>query len=112
MRRRPNKDEEQKFINQAKADFSETQTIKEDLHKYVRKSKWPISNEDISPSFAEGSSLRKPWTIPLKEYEWNSIDRHTKAIGVQKSEWIRHAMFRLMQEEQIFFLKHKDDDHY
>jgi hypothetical protein len=103
MRKRP----EEKFINEAVADAVDNQTIKEDLHKYVKKTRWPINPEEISPSLASGSNLRRPINLPLKENEWNSIERHVKALGIGKTEWIRHAIFKLMQEEQIYFLKNK-----
>ena len=111
MRKSPTTKREQveKFIDGAVSDLASDKTIIEDLHKYVKHSRWPILLEKISPSLASGSNLNKGLNLPLKEYEWNSIDRHVKALGVKKTEWIRHAMFRLLQEEQIHFLKHKSD---
>jgi hypothetical protein len=46
----------------------------------------------------------------LKEKEWNSIDRHVKALDRNKSEWIRHALLRLMQEEQIYCFKNRKNE--
>lgn len=111
MRKSPTtrREQEEKFIDKAVSNLTDDETIIEDLHKYVKHSKWPILPEKISPSLAEGSNLNKGLNLPLKEYEWNSIDRHIKSLGIRKTEWIRYAMFRLLQEEQIHFLKHKDD---
>lgn len=109
MRRKPIKSKEDLFIENAQAHDIISQTSTEDIHQYVIREKWPISEEILTPSLSEGSNLRKPITLPLKEYEWNSIDRHTKTLGIQKSEWIRYAIFKLMQEEQAYFLqKHKN----
>ena len=110
MRKRPSRNElESSFIDNAVTNKSDNETIKEDFHQYIKKSRWPVLEEDIAPSLAEGSKLRKPLTLALKEIEWNSIDRHTKTLGVAKLEWIRYAIFKLMQEEQIYFMKnHKE----
>lgn len=82
----------------------------EDLHAYMRPIDWPLSKETIAPSLAAGSdTLNKNMSIFLKENEWNSIDRHTKALKLNKSTWIKHAIFKLMQEEQVFCFKHKKD---
>lgn len=106
MRERPNKNKtEEAFINQGQAEVTDSRV--KDFRVYVKHSKWPIFKYNFNPSLAEGSILRKPITLPLKEYEWNSIDRHTKALGVQKSEWIRYAVFKLMSEEQAHFTKNK-----
>jgi hypothetical protein len=83
----------------------------DDLHKYVSQIDWPIFKSPIAPSLAEGSAtLNKNLSIYLKEKEWNSIDRHVKALGRNKSEWIRHALLKLMQEEQIYCFKKKKDE--
>lgn len=108
MRKRPEREiEEKRFIEGAEASISDQKTVKEDLHKYVRKMNWPIDDADISPSLAKGSNLRKHLTLSLTEVEWNSIDRHTKSIGTNKTAWIRYAVFRLMQEEQIYYFKNR-----
>jgi len=110
MRKRPEREmEEKKFIDNAQASMADQKTIKEDFHKYVRRMNWPIDNTDISPSLAEGSNLRRHLTLSLTEKEWNSIDRHTKALGTNKTAWIRYAIFRLMQEEQIYYFKNKSE---
>lgn len=86
-------------------------TVQEDLHSYVRPIDWPLSKEEISPSLAEGSeTLNKNMSIFLKEQEWNSIDRHTKALKLNKSTWIKYAIFKLMQEEQLYCFKHKKEE--
>jgi len=82
----------------------------DDLHQYVRPIDWPLDKETISPSLADGSStLNKNMTIAVKENEWNSIDRHVKALKLNKSKWIRYALFKLMQEEQIYCFKNKKE---
>jgi len=106
MRNRPTQKEALEFVEKAHKD--EKMNTKVDFHKYVRKSKWPIFDDVISPSMADGSHLRKPMSLPIKEFEWNSIDRHTKTIGVNKSEWLRYAILRLMQDEQLSFMKKKN----
>lgn len=109
MRKRPNKIEvERNFIEKSIADKAEKETIKEDMHMHVVRTGWPIFEEELSPSMAEGSNLRKTMTITFKEFEWNSVDRHTSKIGVEKAEWVRYAIFKLMQEEQLYFLKTKE----
>ena len=96
------------FINEAAAEKRDSIGEIEDLHKYVRPIDWPLDKEPLSPSLAEGSTtLNKNMTLALKENEWNSIDRHVKALNRNKSEWIRYALFRLMQEEQIYCFKNK-----
>lgn len=108
MRKSPTRElEEKKFIEGAEASVADQQTIKEDLHKYVRKIDRDINEIDINPSLAEGSVLRKPLTLALTEKEWNSIDRHTKAVGYNKTSWIRYAIMKLMQEEQLYCLKNR-----
>lgn len=99
----------QEFIAMAAAEKVDNETVAEDLHKYVRKHGWPLDDSPINPSMANGSNLRKNINLSLTECEWNSIDRHTKALGVGKSDWIRHAVFKQLQEEQIFFLKNKKE---
>ena len=95
---------ESDFVNAAQEETVENI----DLHSLVKPTKWPISNRNISPSMANGStSLRKTLTIQLKEAEWNSVDRHTKALNISKNEWVRYAILKLMQEEQLHFFKNK-----
>ena len=102
------KELDERFIDNAISEKADTEIIKEDLHKYVKLSKWPIL-EEASPSYAKGSHLNKNINLPLKEYEWNSIDRHTKMLGIAKTEWIRYAIAKLLQEEQIYFLKNHNE---
>ncbi len=110
MRKRPvDQKKEQDFVERVITHKDEEINTKEDFHKYVRKSKWPVFDDIISPSMADGSNLRKPMSLPIKEFEWNSIDRHTKTIGVNKSEWLRYAILRLIQDEQLFFMKNKNE---
>lgn len=107
MRNRPTQ-AEQKFIEGATAKDSLTvQKKSEDLHKYVKRIIWPIDDRLINPSLGEGSNLRKNLTVSLTEQEWNSIDRHTKALRINKTEWVRYALFKLMQEEQLYCFQNK-----
>jgi hypothetical protein len=102
MRRRPTEHTaEETFINQACADRADQ--IEKDLHMYVKKTKWPVYDDNCKPSMAHGSTLRKPILLSLKEYEWNSIHRHTQALGVSKASWFRHAILKLLSEEQQYF---------
>lgn len=113
MRSRPNippKTAEQKFIENAQADKLESHEIKEDLHKHVKRASWPLDNSMPTPSLADGSALKKPILVYLNEREWNSIDRHTKAIGVSKQEWLKHAIYKLLEDEQLEFLKKKHSE--
>ena len=104
LRRQNIKAKNDEFVQKANDEISNI----EDLHKYVRPREWPVSKEIVSPSLADGSKiLSKNLTVSLKESEWNSIDRHVKALNVNKAEWIRYALLKLIQEEQIYFLKNK-----
>ena len=87
--------------------IEEKNTAIEDLHQYVRSIKWPIEDISISPSMSKGSKLGKPISISMKEYEWNTIDRHTKAIRIAKATWIKYAIFKLLQEEQVYCFKNR-----
>jgi hypothetical protein len=108
MRKRPIKENlENEFINKAEESYIGHKNDAEDMHYFVKKERWPITDEEFKPSLAEGSTLRKNINLALKEYEWNSIDRHTKSLGVQKTEWILYAIHKLMYEEQIYF-KNRD----
>ncbi len=78
-----------------------------DLHQYVHRSHWPLA-ELIEPSLAEGrADLDKPIMLRAPEQLWLSVERHCTAIGVSKSKWIRHAITKLMSEEQMFFASQK-----
>jgi hypothetical protein len=112
MRKRPDRDDmEKKFINGAvadkKDDVYEQDKTEANSHENVTRKKWPLEDIVIEPLLAPGSSLRRPINLPLKEYEWNSLDRHTRSLGVQKTEWIRYAIFKLMGEEQNHFKNKK-----
>ena len=112
MRKRPNRDDmEKKFINGAVADKKdddyEHQETEVNGHEKITRKKWPLEDIPITPLLAQGSSLRRPINLPLREYEWNSLDLHTRSLGVQKTEWIRHAIFKLMGEEQNYFKNKK-----
>lgn len=76
----------------------------EDLHRYVVPAVWPFT-ETPKPSIVHSSNLDKPLQLRIKEFEWDSIDRHVNAMGVRKVMWVRHAIFKLMEEEQYFFLR-------
>lgn len=93
MRKRPH--HEKSFIRAAIVDQSE----QEAEAVYNAHVKWPLLPNVSTPLMADGTVLRKPMTLPLKEYEWNTIDDHTKRLGISKAEWIRYAIFRVMQEE-------------
>lgn len=77
-----------------------------ELFKLVEKSKWPVLDGEIC-SLAEGSELKKPTLITLTEREWNTIDRHTASLGVSKNQFMKHAIFKAILEEQLYFLKNK-----
>jgi len=47
--------------------------------------------------------LDKPFVMRMKENLWCSIDRHCKALGVDKSKWIRQAILNQMAAEQQHF---------
>lgn len=107
MRKRPSREQLiEQFIEAAPAEQLNRETSKEDIHNYVQPAPWPVIKEKVEPSWAKGDKvLRRSQNLSLKDYEWNSIDRHVKALGVQKVTWIRYAIFKLMQEEQDYFYK-------
>lgn len=104
MRRRPNKETlEKKIIDNASVYEHEDDERKDIIKRdsaFVSKQRWPIYNTPINPTLREGSTNRRLLTISLTEYELNSINHHTSELGVSKSEWMRYACFKLMQEEQ------------
>ncbi|MDR2781591.1 MAG: hypothetical protein LBB21_04035 [Holosporaceae bacterium] len=112
MRRREDlKTEHSDFLHKAMSEKRDEIGDVEDFHKYVRPFDWPISKDPVSPSLADGSAtLNKNLSVYLKEKEWNSIDRHVKALDRNKSEWIRYALLRLMQEEQIHCFKNRKNE--
>jgi len=73
--------------------------------KYTQFIKWPTEENPVKPSMADGSELPKPTNISMKEYEWNTIDIHTKKIGVPKAVWIKYAIFKLLEQEQHYYSK-------
>ncbi len=75
-----------------------------DPHTFVRRTEWPIL-DSLTPYMAEGrDDLDKPFVMRMKENLWCSIDRHCKALGVDKSKWIRQAILNQMASEQQYFL--------
>jgi hypothetical protein len=70
-----------------------------------RPPKWPLDERSAAPSLAEGSHLKKPMLVNFSEKEWESITRHAQSLGVSKMEWIKHAIYKLMEEEQLYFFK-------
>lgn len=107
MRKRPDqKTLEENFINNAQAYKDDSATNEKpkptkttDKDTALKQMDWPLLGE-VNISYEEGSSLRKPISLPLKEFEWNTLEKHTKLLGVNKSEWIRHAIFSLMEKEK------------
>jgi hypothetical protein len=94
MRKRPVKElKEQKFIESAALNS---------ISESKARLKWPLLEFLYTPEMEEGSSLNKPITLPLKEFEWKTLDAHVKKLGVGKSEWIRHAIYKLLIDEQRF----------
>lgn len=117
MRKKPKlSHSEQKFIDNAISNDDSSGDIKskhvlvdrdtsDDLHRYVTNSQWPIDNYSPNPSLDEGSNLKRSITLNTSEKEWNSIERHVKALDVPKAKWIRYAIMKLMEEEQLHYLK-------
>ena len=101
---------EEAFIAGASTEQEVTTPKTIDLHRYVRSRPWPLSHPDPTPSLAKGrEDLKKPLLIHLTEQQWNSIERHTDVLGVSKASWVRHAMMRLLEEEQQAFLRMKEE---
>jgi hypothetical protein len=98
---------EEAFITGAATEQEVTSPKTIDLHRYVvRPRNWPLAHPNPNPSLAKGrEDLKKPFLIHLTEQQWNSLERHCKVLGVSKAEWLRHAMFRLLEEEQQTFLQ-------
>ncbi len=100
--------QEDAFVEGATTEAEATQTKTVDLHRYVQRHDWPLTSQTPEPSLASGrGDLKKPLLIHLSERLWKSIDRHTRVLGVSKGEWVRHAILRLMEEEQQTFFKMK-----
>ena len=104
---------EEAFITRAATEQEVTTPKTVDLHRYVvRPRTWPLSHPNPTPSLAKGRmDLKKPFLIHLTEQQWNSLERHCKELGVSKAEWFRHAMFRLLEEEQQAFLQMRKERH-
>lgn len=103
MRHRPRHQKE--FLEKAPQD--EKETFKEDLHHYVKLTEWPLNDSNPLPSLAEGSAFKKPFVLYLNEKEFNSLDRHIKKLKVSRQEWIKYAIYKLLEEEQNYFFKAK-----
>ena len=74
-----------------------------DMHEAVQRGPWPIT-ETPMPSLAEGrTDIDRPFVMRLKENLWLSVERHCKALGVDKSKWVREAMCKMMYEEQMYY---------
>ena len=100
---------EEAFIDAASTEQEVAAPKTIDLHRYVRPRPWPIIQSNPTPSLAKGrEDLKKPLLIHLTEQQWNSIERHTTVLGVSKASWVRHAIMRLLEEEQQAFLHMKE----
>jgi hypothetical protein len=101
---------EEAFIAGASTEQETTSPKTVDLHRYVRARPWPLSHPNPSPSLAKGrEDLKKPLLIHLTEQQWKSIERHTDLLGVSKASWVRHAIMRLLEEEQLAFLQMQEE---
>ena len=76
-----------------------------DLHQFVHRSMWPVFSPSPQPSLAPGRTDLEKTLPPIRASEQLvlSVDRHCKALDVPKSEWLRYAIKKVMQEEQDFF---------
>lgn len=108
MRRKPDtKELEEAFIKKSPVD-DEGEVVSSPENKVVHSyGKWPLESLSGTPIFEEGSKLRKPINLQTTEFEWNTIDLHTKKLGIGKNEWIRHAVYKLLLSEQAYLLKNK-----
>lgn len=98
MRKRPSDEQAiAKFIDSSSDSLFKG---KEDGSKYVKGNRWPLIEDITLCTMADGSDLRKPLLINMKENEWKTIERHIKDLNVAKSEWIRAAIFKTIKEEQ------------
>lgn len=113
MRRKPDlKKSEKEFIENSLTEKEENSLSKDISKKKIVEGKvhlkWPFNDIVDEPKMEEGSSLRRPINLPLKEFEWNTLEIHTKKIGVGKTEWLRHAIYKLLIEEQDFYSRNID----
>ncbi len=91
----------EEFLNGAGHETKEQKdTLRNSPYKSGSKFPWPLFEEEYTPMVQEGSSLSKNMTLALKEFEWKTIDFHTKVLKVSKSAWIRYAIMKLLDEEQ------------
>lgn len=105
MRKRPSDEQAiAKFIDSSSDSLFKG---KEDGSKYVKGNRWPLIEDITLCTMADGSDLRKPLLINMKENEWKTIERHIKDLNVAKSEWIRAAIFKTIKEEQERNRKHE-----
>lgn len=121
MRKRPqNQELVNKFIDGASTNIEEQVNILESTQKTsqeidlnyappVENLTWPIDKEDIKPFYSEGCLLKKPLSINLNEKEWNTVDRHVKALGVSKDKWVKRAIFKQLYTEQQVSLDIKSE---
>ena len=108
MRRKPDaKELKEAFIKNSPVDDETGATRHNADRSHQSYGKWPFGEIDDTPIFEEGSNLRKPINLQLKEFEWNTIDRHVKSLGVGKNEWFRYAVYKLLLSEQREILKKK-----
>lgn len=105
MRKRPIRSDVAEFINNAVADKITTSYEDSEIFLMLSKIKWPINGEKFHAPNTEGSTLRKDLNIALKEHEWNALDKHVGSIGISKLQWVKHAIFKLMDEERKSCLK-------
>lgn len=116
MRKRPHIDLlKDNFIDAASANVEENvnnhkikpiQAI--DYHIFVTSDlTWPFDKDEILPSYAEGSHLKKPITVNITEKEWNTIDRHILSLDVSKNKWLKRAIFKQLYLEQMNAFKAK-----
>jgi len=107
LKKRPSPKAIEEFIKGADIDQANPspQTVSSEMPDF--RPVWPIDRRNPNPQFAEGSILRKPLTINLRENEWNTIEEHIQNLGVRKTDWLRHALFKLIEEEQKYIAKMK-----
>lgn len=96
MRSRPSKEElKEQFLEGATTNVVESKVISREQFM-----SWPLVNHESEPEFKDGSTLTRSMSLPLKEFEWNTIDDHIKKCGVSKTKWVKHAIYLLLKKEQ------------
>lgn len=104
MRRKPKTRKiEEQFIESSPTEEKNSERISSNLIDRTQQLKWPVIRLDTNPIMNNGSSLRRPINLPVKEFEWNTVESHTKKLGVGKTEWISYAIYRLLIEEQEYY---------